>query len=423
MISTEQIARLASKISAPFMDRTLKSLASSERIDKLLKRLEFRRLQKIDELKRILIIPDINIGDAVIAQSFISPLKNSFPGLEIDYAYQRSAYPLIKENPHINRHFPIFRSLGFPSKKDCKRLKNIIEKYSFDLIFNFCPYLPPSIFKSADSSVIHPIRLTANIIRAYASNSDKAQIVFRLNQFANEMVEKLPYNTNPKPKSMFNFPSNRLYTNQQLWTSTKKTMERLKINRYQKKVLFNPDTASPYTLIPLKFQIELLKGILSNKELIVLMNCGFIFKGIQKRVLDEIPPPLRKRIIIIPRDTPIDVYAGLIDNSDMFISGDTGPLHIAAAKKVIVNSDNHFKNSTAIVGIYGATSPKIYGYDSFSDEYLPASQNAPSKSFEGSPPCKNLTCIDKIFKKCPEVMCFNGLDPESIIDYIQNYLS
>jgi len=423
MISSEHIARLVSKISAPFLDRTLKSLASSERINKLLKRLESRRLQKIDKLKRILIIPDINIGDAVIAQSFISPLKNFFPGIEINYVYQREAHSLIKANPQINRHFPIFRSFGYPSKKDCKRLKNIIEKYNFDLIFNFCPYLSPNIFKSANSSVIHPIRLTANIIRAYVSNSDKAQIVFQLIKFANELIREFPYDTNPKSKSKFNFRVNHLYTTQQLWTRTKKIMDKLKINPHAKKILFNPDTASSYTLIPFKFQTELLKGILSNKELTVLMNCGFIFKGIEKRLLKEIPSPLRRRIIVIPRDTPIDVYAGLIDNSDMFISGDTGPLHIAAAKKVIVNSDNHFRNSTAVVGIFGATSAKIYGYDSYSDEYLPASQDAPSKTFEGSPSCKNLTCIDKIFKKCPEVKCFSGLKPESIIDYVQKYLS
>jgi ADP-heptose:LPS heptosyltransferase len=132
---------------------------------------------------------------------------------------------------------------------------------------------------------------------------------------------------------------------------------------------------------------------------------------------------MRKKIVVIPRHIPIEAYPALIDDSNMFITGDTGPLHIAAARKVIVNSNNHFRNSTAIVEIFGATSAKIYGYDSFSDEYLSASQDAPSKTFEGFPHCKNLTCIDKIFKKCPEVNCFEGIDTEEVIEYIQNYLN
>ncbi|MCK4431236.1 MAG: hypothetical protein KAW19_08020 [Candidatus Aminicenantes bacterium] len=200
-------------------------------------------------------------------------------------------------------------------------------------------------------------------------------------------------------------------------------MAKLKINPYAKKILFNPDTTSQYTFIPFKFQLELLKGILSHKKLTLLLNCGYIFKGIEKKLLNEIPSTLREKIVVIPRDIPIDVYAALIDNSDLFITGDTGPLHIAAARKYIVNSDARFENSTAIIGIFGATSAKIYGYDSFSPEYFPAAQDAPSKVFESNPPCKNLTCIDKIFKNCPEVRCFDGLESEQIVSYTHNYLS
>jgi ADP-heptose:LPS heptosyltransferase len=128
-------------------------------------------------------------------------------------------------------------------------------------------------------------------------------------------------------------------------------------------------------------------------------------------------------VTVIPKETPIDVYAALTDHSDVFITGDTAPLHIAASKKIIVDSDRSFRNSTAVVGIFGATSSKIYGYDSFSQEHIPAPQKAPAKVFEEFPGCKNLTCIDKIFKACPVVKCFDGLEPESIIEYVNDYLA
>jgi ADP-heptose:LPS heptosyltransferase len=423
MTHLEHFLRLTSRISAPFLDRILKALSTNKRINNFLKKLETKRLCNIDNLKRILIISDINIGDAIITQSFVFPLKNIFPDIEISYAYQHKAYHLIKANPYIDRHFPLFKSFGYPSKRDCKSLKKTIEKYDFDLIFNFCPYFSTNNFKSANSAVIFPIRFIANIIRAYASNNDKAQIVFQLNRFANELIEEFPSDIRFRDKPELDFSGNHLYATQQLYEKTKKLLEKLRIDSHAKKIFFNPDTASRYTFIPFKFQLELLKGILSQKNLTLLLSPGYIFKGIENKLLKKIPSRMRKKIVVIPRDIPIEAYPALIDDSDMFITGDTGPLHIAAARKVIVDSDNHFRNSTALVEIFGATSARIYGYDSFSDEYLSASQDAPSKTFEGFPRCKNLTCIDKIFKKCPEVNCFEGIDTEEVIEYIQNYLS
>ena len=424
MISLVDLATTISKISAQGIDRIVKALVSNQNVNNLLNKLEAKRLRQLDNLKRILIIADINIGDAVNTQSFLGVLKHFFPSLEISYAYQYKAYPLIKANPKIDKHFPLFRSFGYPSKGDNNNLKKLIKNYDFNLIINFCPFFSFKDLKSVNSSAISPLRFMANIIRAYASGKHKAHITFQFNKFAHELVESLPSYIKPEKKSSVPFSGNYLYTTQQLYTETRKVMHALKINPQAKKIFFNPDTASPYTRIPFQFQLELLKGILSNKNLdLLLLESGYNFKGIERELLKEIQSHLRKKIVVIPRDLPIDVCAGLMDNSEMLISGDTAPLHIAAAKKIIVNSDNHFRNSTAVIGIFGATSAKIYGYDSFSDEYLSASQAAPSKAFEAFPACKNLTCIDKIFKKCPEVRCFDRLEPEPVIDYVQNYLS
>lgn len=415
----------ASKISARGLDWTIKAVASNEKVYNFVKKQDTKRLSQLDSLKRILVVGDINIGDAINIQSFLSPLKNSFPEVEISYAYQYKAYPLIKENPVIKNHFPIFRTIGFPTKIDYRNLKKLIKKHKFDLIINLCPFFSPKDLMSKENSpVITPLRLIRNIIRAYASDTHKAHVTFQLNRFAQELVENFPPGSNPKKISRQPFSGNYLYTNQQLFRKTRSIMKKLGINIHANKIFFNPDTSSLYTQIPFQFQLELLKGILSSKKLdLLLLNSGFTFKGIEKKLINKIPSHLRSKIVVISRDIPIDIYAGLIDNSEMFISGDTGPLHIAAAKKIIVNSDGKFRNSTAVVGIFGATSPRIYGYDSYSEKYLSGTQDAPSKVYEGKPPCKNITCIHKLSKRCPEVRCFDGLEPEQVIDYVGNYLS
>lgn len=423
MLSLEHLSRLIFRVSSPFLDWTLKRLSSSQMIHSLLKAREDKHFRNINGLKRILIVPGINIGDALMAQPFIAPLKKSNPEIEISYLYQRRGYPLIRANPYIDRHLPLMKSIGYPSRRDFKSLKKVIENYNYDLIFNFCPYFSSKDFKSAHTVVIYPTRLIANVINAYASNKSRAQILFHMKRFANECVSHITPGAEDEVRNGSYFSSNDIYVSGERMLRAKKIMQRLNINPRSKKILFNPDTSCAYTRIPFKFQVELIRGILSADKINLLLSCGFSFPNIERELLKTIPLSLTKKITVIPKNTPIDVFASLIDHSHMFVTGDTAPLHIAAARRVTVDSDSYFNNSTAVVGIFGATSGKIYGYDSYSDAYLPSAQDAPSKIFEAHPECKNLTCIDKIFKACPDVRCFEGLEPEPIIDYIRNYFS
>jgi ADP-heptose:LPS heptosyltransferase len=422
MFSIDQALRPIARISSPLIDSTLKRLSFNKKINRFLKKRNSKKLLRIDRLKKVLIIPDINIGDAMICQSFIAPLKKAFPDIEISYIYQQRASPLVCTNPDIDEHFPLFRNIGYPSDKDFANLRNLLKGFHFDLIFNLNPYFTSKHFHAASSPVIYSLRLVSNIIRNYSSEGSEAHISLQMSKFAQELIETLvlnPANGGGK-KSDFHF--NLFYTTQDPFLKAQRMLNDLNIKSDSKKVFLNPDTSCAYTRMPLWIQRKLLMGILANPDTHVIMNCGFTFQGIEKELLKEIPSTFKKRIAVIPKETPIDVYAALTDYSDVFITGDTAPLHIAASKKIIVDSDRRFRNSTAVVGVFGATSSKIYGYDSFSSDHIPASQNAPSKVFEAFPECKNITCIDKIFKACPEVNCFNGLRPEPIIDYVNSYL-
>ncbi len=402
MISLEQAVRVITNLSSPFAHHAVKALASSKTVNHILKKVEAYRLGNVERLNEILVVSDMNIGDAVIVQSFITSLKAAFPHSKISFIYQRKALPLIRANPYIDQHFPFFRNIGFPSSEDIRILKNTIKKNNFDLIFNFCPYFSYRLFKNSGSIVVYPLRLIAEIIRAYGTDNRPAHFAFQLDRFFHNVAEEIPSDDKAPTDFENNFSIPHIFTTERLQTKAKRAMDKLKILAQSKKIFFNPDSSSKYTLIPIKFQVKLLEDLLSQEELdLLLLNCGFTFKGIENHILNEISASQREKVIVIPKNIGIDVYAALIDNSDVFISADTGPLHIAAAKKYIINSNNRFKNSTAIVGIFGATSAKIYGYDSFSSEYFPSAQNAPSKIFEGRPACKNLTCIDKIFKELP----------------------
>jgi ADP-heptose:LPS heptosyltransferase len=423
MVSRDQILRPIARISSPAIDSVVKRLSFSEKLNRFLKQRNSKKLLKIGRLKKVLIIPDINIGDAMICQSFIAPIKNAFPDIEISYIYQRSASPLVCMNPNIDEHFPLFRNIGYPSDKDFASLQNLMKGFQFDMIFNLNPYFTSKHFRSAPSPVIYSSRLISNIIRTYTSFGSEAHISLQMSKFAEELIATLVSNPEIKEKKRKDFHHNCFYSNQNPFLMAQRLLENLKIRSASKKVFLNPDTSCDYTRIPIGIQKELLRGILANPDIHVLLNCGFTYQGIEQELLQDVPLSCRERVTIIPKETPIDVYAALTDHSDVFITGDTAPLHIAASKKIIVDSDIQCRNSTAVVGIFGATSSKIYGYDSFSMEHVAAPQKAPSKVFEVFPECKNLTCIDKIFKACPKVKCFDGLKSESIIEYVNSYIS
>ncbi|MFQ6070930.1 MAG: glycosyltransferase family 9 protein [Candidatus Aminicenantales bacterium] len=413
-----------SRLSAEGIDLIIKKIASSPHIHNLVKKQEKKKLEKLHHLKNILILGDMNIGDAVNIQSFINPLKHTLPEVNINYIYSQQAYPLVRDHPSIDNHFPVFRSFGLPSRRDYREVRKILKKNRFDLIINLSPFFSQRDLRSEHTAVLMPIRLIGNIISAIASEKEYAHIAYQLSRFANEIGEKIHQDRNNKTGLPLPFQGTFIYLSSEILRRTERIMSQLGIHSRARKILFNPDTSSRFTQIPFSFQLELLKGILPDKNLDqLLLSSGFTFKGIEKRLDAKLPSHLRKKVILIPPTVSIEEYTALIDRCQLFISGDTGPLHLAAARKIVVHAENQCRNSTAVVNIFGATDSRIYGYDSSSGKHLPANQNAPSRVFEGKPRCKNLTCIHKLAKKCSKVRCFEGLEPAQVIDYVRSYLS
>lgn len=82
-------------------------------------------------------------------------------------------------------------------------------------------------------------------------------------------------------------------------------------------------------------------------------------------LFDELFKKFSTRIQIMsqsPRPSPLFVTA-LIDQSDILITGDTGTMHLAAAKKVLAAPTSEDpRNNTRIIAIFGGTNPGLYGY-------------------------------------------------------------
>jgi len=109
-----------------------------------------------EKLQRILVISDLNIGDAVNLQTAISAIRDYLPDIEIDYLINHQAKNLVSGNPEITHLLSVFSGSPLPDKSDLANVKKIITNGKYNLIFNFCPFFSKRSLKIDKGIFINP---------------------------------------------------------------------------------------------------------------------------------------------------------------------------------------------------------------------------------------------------------------------------
>jgi len=375
------------------------------------------RLKQVKEFRRILVIGDLNIGDAINLQAAISGLRDFFPDSEIHYVTNRSAVNLIDGNSEISTLWPVFTCAPFPNENDLKNIKTLVAENRYNVIFNFCPFIKENRLFRKDQNVINYFPLVLILVRNNREAITNNHIVYQTHRFIHYLFSDLVTN---KRKELFKG------VNLTLSDAAIKQAQTILVSkdlpRGNPLILYNPDAASRFSRIPFELQGSIIKQ-LAQLPYVILLGAGHTAKNIELMLQNLLPPSQRSKVIIIPPSVPLDCYAALIDFSDVFITGDTGLLHIGAARKCARSKNYKFRNKTAIFSVFGASSARIYGYDSQLSEFFSANQEAPSYVYIAESPCRNITCINKMAKTCKSVRCFQSLDTGKIVHDIECYLS
>lgn len=363
----------------------------------------------------VLVVADLNIGDAINLQVACQTLKQLFPEREIHYVINENAYSLIASNIDINRVFPVFSGNAIPTHGDIERLKKTAKESAYSLIFNFCPFFETKTFDHKTRQVLNHYPLSMGI----AYDELRTQNVNHLRKKIFDYLIKLfPGEADNHHVQLNDVP---VFINDDALNTAKDFMEKNGLNGKKGIVLFNPDASSPYTRLPLTKQIELVQKLLEGGVEHLLISSGFNFKGAEKDILKEIDKSNVKKCIIVPNHFSLSTYAALVDYCDVYITNDTGPMHLAASRKKD-KQGNLLRNKTAIFSIFGATPARVYGYDSENPLFFPAPQDAPSNVFVSKSICRNVTCINKLSKRCKKIRCFDGLNPQEMAENIIAYL-
>ncbi len=375
-----------------------------------------RVMKSLRSFQRFLVIPDTHIGDAVYSQSVLTALRDFFPDAHVDYLANEAVYSLIEGNPEATRVLSFFSGSSFPSTSDLKTLQELIQTERYDLCLNFSPFIKNKIAVPERRGILNFKTHGPIILRDQRDTSCVNHFSYQSYRFTRNLLALVATPVREK-----HFRGVRLTLADSAVEQARRFACDVGSTGGVPVVLFNPDTASPFTRMPFEQQADLLRR-LAVLKVSILLGMGHTDAGIGVRLKASLPPFLGDRVKIIPVDMALDVYSALIDFCDVFISGDTGPLHLAAARKFSRTGRYMFRNRTAVLSFFGATPARMSGYDSFQPGYLPANQDAPSWSYTAGSPCRNISCLNKMYKTCPTVRCFEEVDMDGLVHRVSNYL-
>jgi hypothetical protein len=417
---TSRLTDIAPVMGARLLDSTIAPLYGSRLLSSMFERQNRRIMSGIGSFRKFLIVPDIHIGDTVMTQSALIALRDFFPDAEIDYAVNRATAPLIEGNPDATRLIPVYSGGILPSRADLRTLRGIIREGDYDLVILTCPFIERRDIADRRQPVVRFMSHAPTLLR----NERDAAVVNHFNYQIYRFIRGL-LSMVARPVREDVFRGVRTTYSDGTIAEAGQFMNEVTPRPEGPVIMFNPDSASKFNLMPFEHQAALLAqlGRGATDDLTILLGAGHTEEGIGDRLAATLPFTVRPKVHIIPRTMPLEVYAALIDFADVFISGDTGPLHIAASRRYSRSGRHRFRNRTAVMSFFGATTPRMSGYDSHQRGYLGANQDAPSWCYQASSPCRNVTCLNKIFKTCRVLRCFEDVDVSGIASTINSHLS
>lgn len=404
--------RLFPNQGARILDGILYPLVGNRLMADIFQRHNRENVKGIGKLDKILVVSDIHIGDAILSQTAVSALRDFFPGAQIDFMVKKSVEKLLEGHPDVSQIWPAFTGGQFPNESDLQCVQEMSAEY--DAVFNLCPFFPKEAFPEPEK-VFHVLSHTPIFARNEWKTELPNHITYQVHRFIYDLLSPLYPIRRAKP-----FEGPQLFLSRQALKEAAEFFGKPRNGDPKGVVFLNPDTASPFTRIPFRYQAKILEGLV-ELPCRVLLGEGHTDMGIGERLLLTLPILKRSRVKLVPATLSLEAYAALIDHSDAFISGDTGPLHLAAALKKDRAKGLPLRNRTAVLSVFGATPPRISGYDSKTG-FLESGQDAPCFTYQSQSSCRNITCMHKMAKSCDAQGCFKALDWKRILADVERHL-
>ncbi len=408
-------------------ERVFLALMGNRVTQRVIRKRYVRALAGVGSYRSILIVADMGIGDSIFLQGLGEVVRQFFPDSRIDYACSANGAQLVPTLPGIDSVLGIFSRPGHLEAHEERLLRKIDAQVQYSVVFNFCPFISPRSWRPNLRVLDLYVPFAARVIQRWDDDNAHLHVSTALPEFVRGILaEALRQNSGPvfslaHPRVSGRRLS-RIYLSDAAISQANTFLAHGNVLGEDGLIFLHPDASSQYTAIPLEIQEQIVND-LARSPLVsrILIGPGFRIPDVPQQLRASLPAGLQEKVLTVPA-FPLPVFAAIVDACDYFISGDGGTLHIAAAWKLSTSRQHQMRNRTSIIGVFGATDARMYGYDSERTGFAEASQLAPSRSFISSAPCRNITCINKLGKSCSDVRCFAGLGAGAIAEYVLDSL-
>ncbi|MGR3317367.1 MAG: glycosyltransferase family 9 protein [Candidatus Anammoxibacter sp.] len=369
----------------------------------------------MENFQKILIVRLSAVGDVVNVLPALKALRTSFPSAHITWLVEDRAKDILYDNPDLNEIivFPrkkwqkdickpfTFLSVIFKAIVFFKSLRNS----QFDLIIDFQGNLKSGLMTMFSGKCI---KLGFD---SYASKEWNHFFTNRHTHLAKERIHRIDKNL----ELLKSINIDAEYIQPQIVVSRKDNeyiSDFLDKNTDRKKrlVVIHPGTSAfgEYKRWPASNYARLADMLVERLNVSVLFTWG----PSDLEIVEEVALLMKEKATISCQTQSIKQLTELIRQSYIFISGDTGPMHIASILE------------KPIIAIFGPKDPVIYGPYAYSrnvnkdNKYEPNNQNIDTRVIR-----KDIPCSPCKKRTCNHNTCINNISPEEVFEVTSELLA
>jgi lipopolysaccharide heptosyltransferase II len=341
----------------------------------------------------ILLVRPRLIGDVVFTTPAVRALRRRFPDAVLTYLVEPLAAPVVARNPHLDEVIVAPRPTGFLRFGADVKLGRRLRAMGFDLVVDFHGGPRSSFLTWATGA---PTRIGYTVTARswmYTQRVGRSRALRPRHSVQNQWDLLTPLGIDPPDPAR---DPTEMPEDPQVAASVAERLAAQGVHRGHRLVVVHVSAGNPFRRWPLTsfedFVARLAEG---DGQRRIVLTSGPSDDGAGARVAEAVQrraaPAARERVIHCG-EFDLTELRSLVQIADLFVGGDSGPLHIAGT------------TSTPIVGLYGPTL---------------AARSAPWRSpafvselleVEGLPcrPCNQRRCVPGDFR------CLGRLTPDIV---------
>jgi ADP-heptose:LPS heptosyltransferase len=330
------------------------------------------------DAQRLLITMPWGIGDAIeVGLSAVDQIMRNDPAgnVAIDLLCNRFQIEILAEDPRIHRLVEVDKRLfptneagtwkrGFALSPEAAKLVEFLQGQGYTAVLPFM-FAPIFFFSLRLPIMFLNVKEVWQVI-SRARHFQDTTIPTLIRRIIDKHFGKDPSDSElDAPIPLYIRPEHILQARQEVLRIKQQTVIPPEQNKL---LLITPDTSSKITRPPTSLLAPGIAGALkSDPSLSVAILPSYSDEHASVNLLHALSPAFPGRLFLMPAEPkhPLLELAALIDQCDLFITGDTGLMHLAAAEKRITHAVSEEllpRNSVKIITIYGGTSPVVHAY-------------------------------------------------------------